>query len=253
MDEETLDQSPDTPEEQPAQEGVQEAPDHEENDGTGGEAVEPHQEGGTGDDSAETQTSNESKRVNDLMSKWQTTQAENERLKQELAEKSGQPHQQSSKEDDSTPYFMKPDWSFKSQDDVKKALVDAMSLAEQNAVKRLEQQQLTQAQSHQQAVEQVNNFYEYCSENDTEFNKDAFEAYVKKVDFPLRTADDLPFAYRAYVENRNAVKKAQEVGETNARKKDTNVSSGNSPLSDRPGVSYSSIRNKSFHELAHED
>ncbi len=199
-----------TPEGQKPEEKKPETPPKEgsttpkEGDGTGKPQGQPHQP--------------ESKRINDLMSKWQGEQSAHTRTAKELDVAKqlietlkaniggGKPG-----EEKEVPSFMKSGWKPETFEDLQKALVEAKEWGKKEIIEQFENKERTK----QGAEQQIESFMTFLKQNDPEFNSDDFEEYVNEHDFPITRIEDLGPIYSSFVSIREKVKEAQRQAKEN--------------------------------------
>lgn len=206
-----------------------------------------------GSDATESQQESEDnteKRINDLMSKWQseehqrkTLEEENKELKQKLSKNKGDDNQGRTQNDDSDlPPYYQEGWKPKSYDELAQAIKMAEERGHKKALSKLEERQQVQ----QQAQEQLDSFISEVKDHDDEFNEDAFYDYANKHNFPVNSVKDLRSVYSAYVSNRQAIKKAEQRAKKNKEKRQgTGVGKPGAGKSSSKGASMKDIRGSS--------
>lgn len=183
-------------------------------------------------------------RVNDLMSKWQSEEAQRVRAEAELknyqntygplpGQQTGiqqpAPTQQQQSQPDQ-PKALQQGWAPQTMEELQNDLRELYEAGRSSAIAHVDQQ----AQARQEAQSQVDTFIQEVRQADSEFDEKAFYDYANTHKFPVNSVGDLRSVYSSFVELRRSVANAQSSARQNVeqRNQDTvNVpgSGGNNP------------------------
>lgn len=199
---------------------------------------------GTGTDDGQTPPEDNTKRVNDLMGKWQGEQHDHGKTKTELEVANAQierlkDNKGQNTEDPNLPSYRRKDWKPENISDIQTAIIEAEEVGARRA-------QDARSKEHTDAdaiTTQVNDFIKEVEGADKEFNKDEFYTYATTHNFPMNSVADLRSIYSSFVELRNATSEAGKTAIKNKEKRgETPVGQPNAGGGESQGIPYSQIQ-----------
>lgn len=198
---------------------------------------------GTGEDDGQTPKEDNTKRVNDLMSKWQGEQHDHKQTKGDLDVANAEIERLTTNkgetiEDDDTPSYRKKGWEPKTIGDIQNALIEA----EDSGARRAEESRQGDHNASQEAETQLNNFITEVEAVDKEFDSKSFYEYADSHKFPLKSISDLRAVYSSFVELRVARVTAGKDAVDNKNKRNTPVSSPKAGSGEYKGTPYSQVK-----------
>ncbi len=159
----------------------------------------------------------EIKRLNDLMSKWQSEQGAHQRTQKELGAAKelieilkGKVGGENKPQED-VPSFMKSDWKPETFDDLRKAIIEAKDYGKKELLGEFESRE----GAKQRAEEEVDSFMNFLKKEDSEFDEDLFYEYIEEHKFPIKDIQDLGPIYSSFVRMRDAIKTAGQKAKEN--------------------------------------
>lgn len=167
------------------------------------------------------------KRINDLMSKWQSSDARAQKLEQELERIKGQ---QPSPETKSR--FDDPNYKPKTY---KEFYQDVRAETKTEEAREAERQ----IQIQEQIKQDVDNFITEVKKQNPNFNEKEFNNYAIRPGFRIDTLEDLRGVYDRYMELQEAKKLGEESGRKGRMERGDKVETGGPGKS---GVDFSDIR-----------
>lgn len=210
-------------------------------------------QGGEGDQQGEKTT----KRINDLMGKWQgeesshrRTKTQLDRYKEQFGELDGggkpvkpQPAGPAlSEEDKNLPAALKKGWAPQTMEDLqeglKQAALHGARIANQQSEERTEKETL----SRQQAEDRLDDFVVEIRKADPEFDDKTFFQFVKDSGFEVESIKNLRAAYRSYVAIDRAKRSAVDTAIKNKGQRGAPVNKPGSGAGEGGGIPFSQVQ-----------
>lgn len=197
------------------------------------------------------------KRINDLMSKWQTEEAGHKKTKSELElykekfgslDGDGKPAPKARKApdidegDEDLPQALQAGWQPKTMEELQEGLRQAALYGARIAERNITEKTLSAEQARKEAEQQIDDFVAEVKQVDPEFNDKVFFEYATEHGFPVSSVKDLRAVYSSFVSLERAKRGAVETALKNKDARKNPVGKPGSGQGNGSAVPFSKIQ-----------